>query len=76
MVVLYAVRIIASFPTNETVFPLLIISFFRGFLGFVVYGTAIIIVPGDEPVDPNGQVDWVGACLGVCALILFNFVWK
>lgn len=28
MVVRYAVRIIASFPANETVFPLLIISFF------------------------------------------------
>ena len=48
----------------------------RGLLGFVVYGTAIVTVPVDEPLDPNGEVDWVGAYLGVGALILFNFVWK
>lgn len=45
-------------------------------MGFVVYGTAIIVATADEPVDPNGEVDWVGASLGVSALILFNFVWK
>ena len=49
---------------------------FRGLLGFVVYGTAMATVPGDEPVDPNGEFDWVGAYLGAGALILFNFVWK
>ena len=48
----------------------------RGLLGAVVFGTAIVIVSADEPVDPNGEVDWVGAYLGVGALILFNFVWK
>jgi hypothetical protein len=48
----------------------------RGLLGFVVYGTAIVAVPPDDPVDPNGNVDWVGAYLGVGGLILFNFVWK
>lgn len=37
---------------------------------------AILLVPEDKPVDPNGKVDWVGAYLGVGALILFNFVWK
>lgn len=47
-----------------------------GLLGLVVYGTAIISVPPDKPVDPNGSVDWVGAYLGVGGLILFNFVWK
>lgn len=47
-----------------------------GLLGLVVYGTAIISVPPDEPVDPNGSVDWIGAYLGVGGLILFNFVWK
>ncbi|KAJ6189683.1 major facilitator superfamily domain-containing protein [Penicillium mononematosum] len=47
-----------------------------GLLGLVVYGTAIISVPPDEPVDPNGSVDWVGAYLGVGGLILFNFVWN
>lgn len=48
----------------------------RGLLGFVVYSIAMVTVPGDEPIDPNGKVDWVGAYLGVGALILFNFVWK
>ena len=48
----------------------------RGLLGFVVYGIAMVTVPEDEPVDPNGDIDWVGSYLGVGALILFNFVWK
>jgi len=37
---------------------------------------ALVAIPGDEPVDPEGTIDWVGAYLGVGALILFNFVWK
>lgn len=45
-------------------------------MGFVVYGIAIIVATADEPVDPKGEVDLVGASLGVSALILFNFVWK
>ncbi len=52
------------------------VLFPRGLLGFVVYGIALLTVPADEPIDPNGEVDWLGAYLGVGALILFNFVWK
>jgi len=37
---------------------------------------ALVAIPADEPVDPEGTIDWVGAYLGVGALILFNFVWK
>ena len=48
----------------------------RGLLGFAVYGTAMVTVPRDEPVDPKGETDWIGAYLGLGALILFNFVWK
>lgn len=48
----------------------------RGLLGFVVFGAAIVIVSADEPVDPNGEVNWIGADLGVGALILHHFVWK
>ncbi|KAK3177154.1 hypothetical protein OEA41_008482 [Lepraria neglecta] len=48
----------------------------RGLLGFVVYGIAMVTVPADEPQDPNGEVDWMGAYLGVGALVLFNFVWN
>jgi hypothetical protein len=45
-------------------------------LGLTVYGAAIFLSPQDEPVDPNGKIDLVGAYLGVGGLILFNFVWK
>lgn len=48
----------------------------RGLLGLIVYSIAIVLVPKDSPVDPNGKVDWFGAYLGVGGLILFNFVWK
>ncbi|KAL8684577.1 MAG: hypothetical protein Q9218_008235, partial [Villophora microphyllina] len=50
--------------------------FMLGLLGFVVYGMAILLVPEDKPIDPNGKVDWFGAYLGVGGLILFNFVWN
>ncbi len=52
------------------------VLFPRGLLGFVVYGIALVTVPADEPIDPDGEVDWLGAYLRVGALILFNFVWK
>lgn len=45
-------------------------------MGFLIYGAAIVIVGPDQPVDPSGSIDWVGAYLGVAGLILFNFVWK
>lgn len=48
----------------------------RAVLGAVIFGAAIISVPDDEPLDPDGTVDWIGAYLGVAGLILFNFVWK
>ena len=44
--------------------------------GFVVYGVVLVTIPADEPADPNGEIDWIGAYLGVGGLILFNFVWK
>ena len=47
----------------------------RGLLGFVVFSIALVIAPADEPVDPEGTIDWVGVYLGVAALVLFNFVW-
>lgn len=48
----------------------------RGLLGFVVFGAAIVTVPNDQPLDPDGKFDWLGAFLAVLGLILFNFVWK
>ncbi|KAL5092466.1 hypothetical protein Trisim1_001719 [Trichoderma cf. simile WF8] len=50
--------------------------FFLAVLGAVVYGAAIIAVPDDERLDPEGKIDWVGSYLGVAGLVLFNFVWN
>lgn len=72
MVILYAV----SSASPRMIYSFAEVFSARGLLGFVVYGIAITTIPKDEPVDPNGEVDWVGAYLGVGALILFNFVWK
>lgn len=52
------------------------IFFFLAILGFVVYGVMAVIVPHDDPVQPEGKIDWIGAYLGVGGLILFNFTWK
>lgn len=35
-----------------------------------------IVLPSERIVDEGGSVDWFGACLGLSALVLFNFVWK
>ncbi|KAL7924334.1 major facilitator superfamily domain-containing protein [Trichoderma austrokoningii] len=50
--------------------------FFLAVLGSVVYGAAIMVVPDDEPLDPGGTIDWVGAYLGMAGLIPFNFIWN
>jgi MFS family permease len=63
-------------PSALALSLLLTATFFRGLLGLVVYGTVIMTVPADEPVDPTGKIDFVGAYLGVGGLTLFNFVWK
>ena len=41
-----------------------------------MFATCFMVVPKDEPVDPDGIMDWVGGGVGVSSLILFNFVWK
>lgn len=56
--------------------PTFRLIFIRGLMGSLVYAAAIVNVTQDQPVDPSGSVDWVGAYLGVAGLILFNFVWK
>ncbi|KAK3069709.1 hypothetical protein LTR53_011730 [Teratosphaeriaceae sp. CCFEE 6253] len=50
--------------------------FFAAMLGAVVFTLALVLLPGDTPVDPAGRIDWIGAYLGVAGLILFNFVWN
>jgi MFS family permease len=49
---------------------------FLGLLGLLVFGLAVLSIPDDEPQDPKGKIDWIGAYFGVAALVLFNFVWK
>jgi MFS family permease len=50
--------------------------FFLSLCGVVVYGSAILLVPHDEPQLPGLKIDWFGAYLGVAGLILFNFSWN
>lgn len=45
-------------------------------LGTAAFSTVIFLVPGEEPSDKGGKIDWVGSYLGVGGLVLFNFVWK
>ncbi|KAK7965191.1 hypothetical protein PG996_000454 [Apiospora saccharicola] len=46
-------------------------------LGIALFrAMAPVGVDADEPVDPNGSINFVGAYLGVAGLILFNFVWN
>jgi hypothetical protein len=45
-------------------------------LGTFVFTAALCSIPRDDPVDPGGNIDWVGAYLGIAGLILFNFAWN
>lgn len=42
----------------------------------VVLGLLWFVVPPEQPVDPRGSIDWVGAALGTSGLIIFNAAWK
>jgi hypothetical protein len=45
-------------------------------LASIGFGALWVILPQEDIVDKDGTVDWVGACLGICSLVIFNFVWK
>jgi hypothetical protein len=45
-------------------------------MGVVLYTALWVVLPPESVVDKGGNVDWFGACLGLSALVLFNFVWK
>ncbi|CAH0045795.1 unnamed protein product [Clonostachys solani] len=34
------------------------------------------VFPREQPIDRNGKIDFVGACLGLFGLLLFNVVWN
>ncbi|KAG9235205.1 major facilitator superfamily domain-containing protein [Amylocarpus encephaloides] len=52
------------------------VFFFFAIVGAVEIAAVLILVPGAEPSDKGGRIDWIGAYLGVTGLILFNFVWN
>lgn len=45
-------------------------------MGLVFFGAAILAVPSDMPLDPSGDIDWIGSAMALVGMILFNFVWK
>ncbi|KAI0271711.1 major facilitator superfamily domain-containing protein [Gloeopeniophorella convolvens] len=50
--------------------------FFLTIAGSVIFSLVFVLVPMDDPVDPNSPLDYVGTYFGVTGLILFNFVWN
>lgn len=54
----------------------MLIEITRAMLGTIIFFAVLLVVPKLEVFDKEGQIDWVGAYLGVSGLILFNFVWK
>ncbi|KAL4948466.1 MFS general substrate transporter [Aspergillus filifer] len=44
--------------------------------GAVAVGCLFLVLPSEEPVDKGGQVDVVGAILGLGGLLLFNIAWN
>ncbi|GAM36590.1 hypothetical protein TCE0_018f05791 [Talaromyces pinophilus] len=45
-------------------------------LGALIFGGLFLVLPREEPVDEGGSVDYIGACLGVSGLVLFNIAWN
>lgn len=41
-----------------------------------VFGGLALLLPKEQPVDKGGKIDYMGACLGLGSLLLFNFCWK
>ncbi|CAG9992192.1 unnamed protein product [Clonostachys byssicola] len=41
-----------------------------------VTGVLAWVFPREQPIDRNGKIDFVGACLGLFGLLLFNVVWN
>jgi hypothetical protein len=48
----------------------------RAILGAIFFVVLWLVLPPESSVDKEGKVDWIGAFLGICGLVLFNFVWK
>ena len=45
-------------------------------LGAFLFVLLWLVIPTESSTKEEGKVDWIGAGLGICALVLFNFVWK
>jgi hypothetical protein len=48
----------------------------RAGLGALLFAGLYFVLPNEDASDKDGSVDWVGAGLGVGALIEFNVAWK
>ncbi|KAL4902154.1 hypothetical protein BDW74DRAFT_169654 [Aspergillus multicolor] len=44
--------------------------------GAVAVGCLFLVLPKEEPVDKGGQVDVIGAVLGLSGLLLFSIAWN
>jgi hypothetical protein len=42
----------------------------------VLFAGVWFVLPKEEAGDKDGNVDWLGAFLGIGALVVFNVAWK
>ena len=54
----------------------MVFYFKRALLGVIVFGSLWLVLLPEKPVCGTETMDWIGSCLGIGGLILFNFVWK
>ncbi|KAK8046733.1 hypothetical protein PG996_014797 [Apiospora saccharicola] len=45
-------------------------------LGLFLFGGLAFLLPKEQPIDKGGKIDYMGACLGLGSLLLFNFCWN
>lgn len=48
----------------------------RAVISAALFVALIVALPREDPVDNSGSIDYMGALLGLSALVLFNFAWK
>ncbi|KAK7953911.1 major facilitator superfamily-domain-containing protein [Apiospora saccharicola] len=43
---------------------------------FILVRGLAFLLPKEQPIDKGGKIDYMGACLGLGSLLLFNFCWN
>ncbi|KAI1764709.1 MFS general substrate transporter [Hypoxylon sp. FL1150] len=56
--------------------PLVWMFVFIAAMSLVLTGILWALVPREVPVDPHGNIDWIGSFLALGGLIVFNVVWN